>query len=104
MFRRKFMQGITLASAGVGLAAARTTTEVKTVTYRVRGFSCVTCATGLDTMLGRQKGVIRSFSSYPEAMTKIEFHPSVVTEESLRAFIAELGFSAEPVSARELAR
>jgi hypothetical protein len=55
-------------------------------------------------MLGRQKGVIRSFSSYPEALTKIEFHPNLVKEESLRAFIAELGFSAEPVSARELAR
>jgi len=95
MFRRKFMQRITLATAGVSLAAARTTAEVKIVTYRVKGFSCVTCATGLDTMLSRQKGVIRSTSSYPSAITKIEFHPNLVTEESLRAFIAELGFASE---------
>lgn len=104
MFRRSFMQRITLASAGVSLAAVPSTAEVKTVTYRVKGFSCVTCATGLDTMLGRQKGVVRSTSSYPGAITKIEFHPDLVNEESLRAFIAELGFTAEQLSSSEAAR
>ena len=43
----------------------------------VKGFTCPTCAVGLDTMLGRQKGVIHSISSYPDAMTVIEFHPQL---------------------------
>jgi copper chaperone CopZ len=91
MFRRNFIQRITLATAGVGLAAARTVQ----VAYRVKGFTCVTCAVGLDTMLRRQKGVVRSKSTYPDATTVIEFNPSLVTEESLKAFIAEMGFSVE---------
>jgi Cu+-exporting ATPase len=92
MFRRNFIQRIALASAGIGAALAR---ESKTVTYRVKGFTCPTCAVGLDTMLRRQNGVIQSQSSYPDALTVIKFDPHLVTEKSLKAFIAELGFTAE---------
>ena len=97
MFRRNFIQQITLASAGVGVASAVTTQarEHKTITYHIKGFTCPTCAVGLDTMLGQQKGVIQSKSSYPDARTVIEFDPHVVTEASLKAFIADLGFTAE---------
>ena len=92
MFRRNFIQRITLAGAGVSVTSAR---QSKTVTYRVKGFTCPTCAVGLDTMLRRQTGVMRCKSSYPDAMTVIEFDPHLVTEKSLEAFIAELGFTAE---------
>ena len=95
MFRRKFIQGITLASAGAAAVRTVHASDKKTVTYRVKGFTCVTCAVGLDTMLGRQKGVIQSRSSYPDAKTVIDFSPSLVTEKSLKEFIAELGFTAE---------
>ena len=97
MFRRNFMQRITLASAGIGAISAATilARENKTVTYHVKGFSCPTCAVGLDTMLRRQNGVIQSQSSYPDALTVIKFDPHLVTEKSLKAFIAELGFTAE---------
>jgi hypothetical protein len=46
-------------------------------------------------MLQRQKGVARAKSSYNEAKTTIVFHPELVTESSLKAFIAEMGFRAE---------
>ncbi len=82
---------MTLATAGVSMAANKN----KTVTYHIKGFSCITCAVGLDTMLGRQTGVIQSKSSYPDAITVIEFNPDVVTEKSLKDCIAELGFTAE---------
>jgi copper chaperone CopZ len=97
MFRRNFIQHITLASAGVGMASAEKVQagENKTVTYSVTGFSCVTCAVGLDTMLRRQTGVIESKSSYPDATAAIKFNPNLVTEKSLKEFIAELGFTAE---------
>lgn len=103
MFRRNFIRRLTLASASVGMAAITTVqaSPTKIVAYRVKGFSCVTCAVGLDTMLQQQKGVIRSKSSYPDATAVIEFDPNVVTENSLRAFIAEMGFTAEEEQKRQ---
>lgn len=91
MFRRNFIQRITLAgAAGVVKGASG-----KVVIYHVKGFSCPTCAVGLDTMLHGQKGVLRSKSTYPEGKVTIEFDPDLVGEASLRGFIAEQGFTVE---------
>ncbi len=94
MFRRHFMRGIALAGSG-GLASIGTTEagESRTVTYRIEGFSCVTCAVGLETMLRLQKGIVRAKASYPDAKATIEFDPKLVTENWLRAFIADKGFT-----------
>ena len=94
MFRRNFIQLVTLAGAGRALGAIGAG-ETKTVTYRIQGFSCITCAVGLDVMLERQKGVVRAKSNYNDARTTIVFHPEQVTESALRALIAEMGFRAE---------
>jgi copper chaperone CopZ len=93
MIRRKFLQLATLSGAGALATLGIEASERKTVAYRVRGFTCITCAVGLDALLQRQRGVIWSTSSYPEGTVKIEFHPHLVTESSLKAFIAEMGFS-----------
>lgn len=104
MFRRRFLQFIPLATA-LGLAPlkavakdsmAKGTAEV--VTYRVKGFSCITCATGLDTMLGQQKGIASSKSTYPEGIVKVAFHPKEISKKQIADFIAELGFTVEAVS------
>jgi copper chaperone CopZ len=96
MQRRRFVQMMTLAGAGT-LAAMEVThaSETKTVSYRVKGFSCVTCAVGLETMLREQKGVKWVKATYPEALVVIRYDPSAVKEPALRGFIAELGFTAE---------
>lgn len=96
MFRRRFMQRITLAGAG-GLASIGTTEarENRTVVYRIKGFSCVTCAVGLETMLLRREGIARAKASYPDAKVVIEFDPKLVTDNWLRAFIADKGFTVE---------
>lgn len=58
MFRRQFIQLVALSSAvtlnpvGSIAAGARTT-----VIFQVKGFTCVTCAVGLDTLLGKEKGL-----------------------------------------------
>jgi Cu+-exporting ATPase len=74
MFRRHFMRGIALAGSG-GLASIGNTEagESRTVTYRIEGFSCVTCAVGLETMLRLQRGIVRAKASYPDAKATIEF-------------------------------
>jgi copper chaperone CopZ len=67
----------------------------KTVTYLVKGFSCITCATGLDTMLGQQKGVLSSKSTYPEGKVTVGFDPARITEQAIVVFITDLGFQVE---------
>jgi hypothetical protein len=67
MDRRKFisrvMTGVAGTTGGIGVAKAGLTladpsvTEKQTVAYAVKGFTCITCATGLEVMLCRQKGV-----------------------------------------------
>jgi hypothetical protein len=96
MIRRQFIQFVTLAGVG-GLTAigAVKADETKTVTYRIKGFSCITCAVGLDTMLARHKGIVRSKSTYPEGIAIIDFHPSLITESSIKGFISEMGFTVE---------
>ncbi|HXE11388.1 MAG TPA: heavy-metal-associated domain-containing protein [Bryobacteraceae bacterium] len=94
MLRRNFLQRLTFAGAG-GLAVLGKADvgETVKVTYSIKGFTCVTCAVGLDTLLRQQKGVIRSQSSYPEAKSVIVFDPRLISESELKAFIAEMGFS-----------
>jgi copper chaperone CopZ len=94
MIRRRFLQLATMASAG-GLAPLEVMAAgaTRTVTYFVQGFSCITCATGLDTMLSRQKGVTSSKSTYPEGKVTVGFHPNQTTEQAIVAFITDLGFT-----------
>ena len=94
MFRRRFLQLATMASVGglaplEGMAAGPS----RTVTYMVKGFSCITCATGLDTMLGQQKGITSSKSTYPEGKVTVGFDPKQTTEQAIVTFITELGFT-----------
>jgi copper chaperone CopZ len=98
MQRRHFVQMITLASAGTltAIEAARIG-EAQSICWHVTGFTCVTCAVGLETMLRKQKGVKWVRATYPEATVTIKYDPSSVTEDALRMFISDLGFAAEPV-------
>lgn len=79
--------------AAMGAVEAVEASETKSVTYRVKGFSCITCAVGLDAMLQQQPGVARSKSTYAEGTVRIEFHPHLVSENVLKAFIAQQGFA-----------
>jgi copper chaperone CopZ len=94
MFRRRFLQLMTLASAN-GLASIESLAAqpTRTTTYQVKGFSCITCATGLDTMLSQRKGIKSSKSSYPAGVVTVCFNPDQIAEERIVALIAELGFT-----------
>ena len=96
MLRRKFFKVMTIATTGVlapleGIAAE----PKKIVKYQVRGFSCVTCATGLDTMLGKEKGIVSSSSTYPEGIATIGFDPDKISETQIKEFISSLGFTVD---------
>jgi copper chaperone CopZ len=96
MLRRKFFQVMTIATTGALTpleAIPATVTPKKIVTYHVRGFSCITCATGLDTMLAKQKGIASSSSTYPEGAATIGFDPDQISEQQIKDFISSLGFT-----------
>ena len=104
MLRRKFVQLIATAGAGTLVSAAATSAAASEpaanarVTFHVKGFSCITCAVGLDTMLTQKRGVVSTHSSYPESVVVIRFNSSQITESELRSFIAEMGFVVEEQS------
>ena len=94
MHRRKFIQFAALVSAAAlnpveSIAAGSPTTLI----LQVKGFTCVTCAVGLDTLLGKEKGVVSSLSTYPEGKVTVVFNSKECSEEAIRKFIAEMGFS-----------
>lgn len=96
MLRRRFIQFMTVAGAG-GLAAfgALEAADAQTVAYKIKGFTCITCAVGLETLLRQQKGVVWAKASYPDAIATIRYQPAIVSEDKLKAYIAEMGFTAE---------
>jgi copper chaperone CopZ len=103
MNRRNFLNRTMGATAGLGLAGAGALAisklaetrprENQTTTYKVQGFTCITCATGLEVMLMEQPGVARARASYPDASVAIGFDKNLTTEAALREFIASCGFS-----------
>lgn len=93
MLRRQFVQFMaTISASSVATIAAADARGLKTVTFLVKGFSCATCAVGLDTTLGKRKGVISSKSTYPEGIARIQFDPGQTTQNALKAAIEEMGF------------
>jgi copper chaperone CopZ len=108
MIRRQFLKlatitgatGITSFSAIEALKehevhAASDAKATETVIWHVSGFTCVTCAVGLETLLRQEKGVVKANASYPNASVTIQYHPDVVNQAALRATVAELGFKVD---------
>jgi copper chaperone CopZ len=95
MIRRDFIQRVTAVAGATGLAIGETvkTVETKGVTYKVNGFSCVTCAVGLEVMLRQQKGIARVKASYPDGVVVIGFDPGLITEMAIEDFITSKGFT-----------
>src|ERR1700753_4082667 len=102
MLRRKFFQVMTVATTGaLAPLEALPASPKKVVIYHVRGFSCFTCATGLDTMLRREKGIASSSSTYPEGVATTGFAPDQTSEQQIKDFIASLGFTVDDESKPE---
>jgi Cu+-exporting ATPase len=95
MFRRRFLQFLAVSGAGALAFEARGNGMPKTVVFQVKGFSCITCAVGLDTMLTKEKGILTSKSTYPEGKVTVKFDSETIDEKSIQALIAEMGFTVE---------
>ena len=95
MIRRRFLGLATLAGvAGLATMEGMDLAEQKTVTFRITGFTCVTCAVGLETLLQKERGVIWAKATYPGSIATITYHPRLTSESSLVEFIESTGFKA----------
>jgi len=92
MVRRDFIHRTLAGAASLAPLTAAQTNKNQKLLYQVTGFTCVACAVGLETLLGRQKGVAHVEAAYPSGVVKIEFDPTFVNDKSLRALIGEMGF------------
>jgi copper chaperone CopZ len=100
MIRRKFLGLITLAGASsLATVKAANALEKKTVTYKISGFTCITCAVGLETLLEREKGIIAAKASYPDAIAMVTYHPESISEASIVEAIESMGFHAQTLHA-----
>jgi copper chaperone CopZ len=96
MFRRRFLQLCVPVSAGaLAVFKVKRNAPATMVVYEVKGFTCITCAVGLDTMLRRQKGILSSESTYPEGKVVVHFYPDRIAESSIRGFISDTGFTVQ---------
>lgn len=94
MIRRKFLGLVTMTGAG-GIAStlmANAAAEKRTAIYKVDGFTCVTCAVGLETLLQREKGILTVHATYPEGVATIAYDPRITNEAGVSNIIQEMGF------------
>jgi copper chaperone CopZ len=100
MHRRNFIWtlagGCGVSTAVLTLRASeKEATEDSSVTWIARGFTCVTCAIGLETILQRQRGITRATASYPSGRVQIGFDSrAVVGLPEIKQLIESAGFEA----------
>lgn len=87
MVRRDFIQKIAAAGTGTAAAAAAKPAPAARVVYMVKGFTCITCAVGLEVVLRGIKGISEAKATYPEGKVTVGYDPALQSEEKIRAFI-----------------
>ena len=93
MERRRFIQKIAVVgTVGAATASGAETPGKATVKYKVEGFSCKTCAVGLQVLLRELDGVFTARATYPEGDLTVSFDPGVIGEGAIKAFVAKSGF------------
>lgn len=96
MHRRSFIR--TLAGSGAGVALLKVGTPEKrpaenaSVTWTVKGFTCVTCAIGLQTILEQYKGIARVKAAYPSGKVEIGFDSNEIAPTEIKRLIEDAGF------------
>ena len=101
MFRRDFINRLTAVGAmGAAAVASAGAEEASSVSFRVKGFTCITCAVGLEVVLAKQRGVLQAKASYEEKKVDIRFDEKQTSPEALREFINRTtGFTVEEIKA-----
>ena len=64
-----------------------------TITHlKLNGMHCVSCSLNIDGAVEELDGVKSSSTSYTKAETRVEFDAAIVSEETIKAAIEQLGY------------
>jgi len=63
----------------------------------VDGMHCGSCVALIEETLGEQAGVIKASVDLDSALAVVEFDPSLLNVDQIRAAISEAGYAATPV-------
>jgi len=80
------------ARRAASLANAGKATESQSATYKVKGFTCVTCAVGLEVMLRQQRGRHQGQRQLSRSKVTIGFDKNLTSEKALKGFIVSADF------------
>ena len=99
MHRRNFIRAMAGGGAGMALlsleAKDKAPSASASVAWTVKGFTCVTCAVGLQTILERQKGIAKVTAQYPSGSVQVAFDSRAVTPVEIRGLIEKAGFTVQ---------
>ena len=65
---------------------------MNTVTFKIEGMHCDSCATNIQSLLERNTGVQKAVASFKEGEARILYDSNAVTEEQLVAVIENSGY------------
>lgn len=61
-------------------------------TYSVTGMSCASCAANIENKLVKTQGIIKAEVNFPLKSAKVEFDPTIVTEDKIKDFVHSWGY------------
>lgn len=63
-----------------------------TITFKLSGLHCTSCALTIDLDLEEVPGVKNATTSYAASQTMVEYDPALVSPETLKQVIAKSGY------------
>lgn len=97
MNRRNFFSKLTSGAASAAALQAAVSQPASStpqrVTWQIKGYTCITCAVGLEVMLRGLKGVTEAKASYPAKNVVIGYDSKQISEDKIREFISTCGFT-----------
>ncbi|RYY89970.1 MAG: copper-translocating P-type ATPase, partial [Chitinophagaceae bacterium] len=92
-----------VAVAGAVAAIRDLGYDVETVrqTFPVTGMSCASCAASAESMIRAQTGVVDAAVNFANSSVKVEYVPTIVTPEQLKAGVQSIGYDLVIENSRE---
>ena len=86
--RRAFLHNIAAAGAtSATVTSNATAADTRTARFHVKGFTCITCAVGLQVVLREQKGIAQARATYSDGIVFVRFDPALTSESVIKEFI-----------------